>query len=73
MARLGMAVFDKKGIIYTTSDDATVSDIAALLGRIGEGNGLEIGIAKSIHEKRREIEQLWADRDEIEVQLAVRE
>ncbi|UAB76904.1 hypothetical protein INR77_08560 [Erythrobacter sp. SCSIO 43205] len=63
MARKGTGYFDRKGHFFKTARDATVSDIAGLLGQIGEGESLAPGIAHMILEKRQEIEQLFRDHD----------
>ncbi len=65
MANSGTAYFDKKGQYYRTPEEATVSDLAGLLGRVGEGESLAPGIAHILLEKRNEIEQIFADHDEM--------
>lgn len=63
MANRGVGYFDSKGLYYKTPEEATMSDIAALLGRMGEGDSLAPGIAKIILDKRRDIEHILADHD----------
>jgi hypothetical protein len=63
MANRGVGYFDSKGQYYRSPEEATMSDIAALLGRMGEGDSLAPGIAKIILDKRREIEHILADHD----------
>jgi hypothetical protein len=63
MAHTGTGFFDRKGNFFKTARDATVSDLAALLGKIGEGESLAPGIANMLLERRAEIEQLFAEHD----------
>jgi hypothetical protein len=63
MAMSKPAYFDERGHLFRTPEEATQSDIAALLGRIGEGDSLAPGIAKTLFEKRRDIETIFADHD----------
>lgn len=63
MAKKGTGYFDRKGQFFKTGREATVSDIAGLLGQIGDGESLAPGIAQSLFEKRAEIERLFADHD----------
>ncbi|WP_407874032.1 hypothetical protein [Qipengyuania nanhaisediminis] len=63
MANKGTGYFDKKGHFFKTAREATESDLAAILGQIGEGESLAPGIAHILLERRREIEQLYADHD----------
>ena len=65
MANRGIGFFDSKGQFHKSPEDATMSDIAALLGRMGEGDSLAPGIAKIILDKRREIETILADHDKM--------
>ena len=65
MANRGIGFFDSKGQFHKTPEDATMSDIAALLGRMGEGDSLAPGIAKIILDKRREIESILSDHDKM--------
>lgn len=63
MAHTGTGFFDRKGNFYKSPRDATVSDLAALLGKIGDGESLAPGIAYMLLERRAEIEQLFAEHD----------
>lgn len=63
MAHTGTGFFDRKGHFFKTARDATVSDLAALLGQIGEGESLAPGIAYMLLERRAEIERLFAEHD----------
>jgi hypothetical protein len=63
MAVRGFGYFDSRGQFFKHPDEATISDLAAMLGRVGEGDGLAPGIAKILLEKRREIEHIFADHD----------
>lgn len=75
MAICKTGYFDRKGNFFKTARDATISDLAMLLGQVGEGESLAPGIASKILERRAEIEQLFAEHDammEAEVLLANR-
>ena len=63
MANRGTGYFDRKGQFFKTADAATESDLAALLGQIGEGESLAPGIAHTLIERREEIERLFAEHD----------
>ena len=63
VAHTGTGFFDRKGNFFKTARDATVSDLAGLLGKIGEGESLAPGIANMLLERRAEIEQLFAEHD----------
>ncbi len=63
MAHTGTGYFDSKGQYYKTADEATISDLAMILGRVGEGDSLAPGIAFIMLEKRAEIERIFADHD----------
>ncbi|MDJ0643278.1 MAG: hypothetical protein QNJ15_10695 [Erythrobacter sp.] len=65
MAKKGTGYFDRKGQFFKTPREATASDIAALLGQIGEGESLAPGIAQTLIERRMEIEKLFAEHDEM--------
>ncbi len=65
MAKKGTAFFDRKGQFFKSARDATVSDLASLLGQIGEGESLAPGIAHMLLERRGEIERLFAEHDEM--------
>lgn len=63
MAKKGTGYFDRKGHFFKNGRDATVSDLAALLGQIGEGDSLAPGIAHLLFDKREEIANLFAEHD----------
>jgi hypothetical protein len=63
MAHTGTGYFDSKGQYFRTPSEATISDLAGLLGRVGDGESLAPGIAFIILEKRTEIERIFADHD----------
>ncbi len=63
MARHGMGFFDSKGQYFKTPSEATESDLAALLGRIGDGDSLAPGIAVMLLERRAEVERIFAEHD----------
>ena len=63
MATVGKAFYDDKGAYFKTADDATVSDLAAVLGKVGEGESLAPGLAKTLFDKRAEIERIFAAHD----------
>jgi hypothetical protein len=65
MAHTGTGFFDRKGNFFKTARDATVSDLAGLLGQIGEGESLAPGIAYMLLERRGEIERLFAEHDKM--------
>ena len=63
MARKGTGFFDARGHYYKTPEEATVSDLAGVLGKIGDGESLAPGIAHTMLERRAEIERLFAEHD----------
>ena len=63
MARKGTGFFDAKGHYFKSPEEATVSDIAGILGKIGDGESLAPGIAYTLLDKRSEIERLFAEHD----------
>ena len=63
MARKGLGFFDRKGHYFKTPEEATRSDLAALLGKIGDGESLAPGIAHTLLERRGEIEDLFSEHD----------
>ena len=65
MAHKGIGFFDGRGHFFKTADEATISDISALLGRIGDGESLAPGIAQTLLTRREELERLFADHDEM--------
>ncbi len=65
MARSGRGFFDRRGQFFRTPEEATASDLASLLGRIGDGESLAPGIAIMLLEKREEIEEVFAEHDQM--------
>ena len=65
MAQKGTGYFDRRGNFFKTGREATESDLAALLGQIGDGESLAPGIAHMMLERRAEIERLFAEHDEM--------
>lgn len=65
MAHTGTGFFDRKGNFFKNARDATVSDLAGLLGQIGEGESLAPGIAYMLLERRADIERLFAEHDKM--------
>ena len=63
MAQRGTGFFDRKGQYFKTPEEATVSDLAGILGKIGDGQSLAPGIAHTILQRRSEIERLLAEHD----------
>lgn len=63
MAHKGFGYFDGRGHFFKTAEEATISDISTLLGRIGEGESLAPGIAQTLLSRREELERLFADHD----------
>lgn len=69
MARSGTGYFDQKGAFFKTPRDATLSDLAGLLGQIGEGDSLATGIAQKLFERRADITALFAEHDAMVAEL----
>ena len=65
MAHKGTGFFDGRGHFFKTPDEATISDLSALLGRIGEGESLAPGIAQTLLNRRDELERLFVEHDEM--------
>ena len=63
MAKRGTGYFDRKGHFFKTPREATASDLAAMLGQIGDGESLAPGIALTLIERRGDIERLFAEHD----------
>jgi hypothetical protein len=63
MAVRGVGYFDTKGQFFKTPEAATLSDLAALLGKVGEGESLAPGIAQTLLQKRAEIEHIFTEHD----------
>ena len=68
MAHKGIGFFDNRGHFFKAPEDATCSDLAMLLGRIGEGDSLAPGIATLLLDRRADIEQIFADHDAMKVE-----
>lgn len=65
MAKVATAYADNQGKLYPTPEQAALSDLTAVLGRIGAEGGITEGLAKTLMERREEIEQVFADLDEM--------
>ncbi|MXO95998.1 hypothetical protein GRI34_06120 [Erythrobacter aquimaris] len=63
MAHRGTGFFDTRGNYHKTPEDATISDLAGILGKIGEGDSLAPGIAQMLLQRRSEIERLFSEHD----------
>ena len=63
MAKRGTGFFDRKGQFFKSPEEATRSDLASLLGQIGEKESLAPGIAHTLLERRSEIERLFSEHD----------
>jgi hypothetical protein len=63
MANSGIGYFDRRGEYFRTPEEATISDLSSLLGRIGEGDSLAPGIAAMLLDRRAEIEQIFSEHD----------
>ncbi|WP_128892400.1 hypothetical protein [Erythrobacter sp. HKB08] len=74
MGHKGVGYFNAKGHFFKTPEEATMSDLSSLLGKIGDGDGesLAPGIAYLILEKRAEIEAIFAEHDEMLAEHAER-
>jgi hypothetical protein len=65
MAHQGVGFFDGRGHFFKTPDEATISDLAAILGRIGDGESLAPGIAQTLLSRRADLERLFVEHDEM--------
>ena len=65
VAKRGTGYFDRKGQFFKSARAATESDLASLLGQIGEGESLAPGIAHTLLERREDLERLFAEHDEM--------
>lgn len=63
MAHQGLGFFNSKGQYFKSPEEATQSDLASLLGRIGEGDSLAPGIAVMLLERREDVERIFAEHD----------
>jgi hypothetical protein len=70
MAHTGTGYFDRKGQYFEEPGLASISDLATLLGRIGDGESMAEGIAHLILERRSEIMAIFAEH---EAMLAARQ
>jgi hypothetical protein len=60
-----IAYRDSKGGLHGTAEKATLEDLAAVLGRVGDEGGMTAGVARMIFDKRAEIERVFAEHDAI--------
>lgn len=65
MASQCIAFRDSKGGLHASLEEATLKDLAAVLGRVGDEGGMTAGVAKLIFDKRQEIERIFAEHDEL--------
>lgn len=63
MAKIGQTCFDNKGESHASPELATISDLVALFGRMNGPEGMADGVARLILERRKEIEQAFAEHD----------
>jgi hypothetical protein len=63
MAVRGVGYFDSRGQFFKNPEAATISDLAALLGKVGDGESLAPGIAQTLFQKRAEIEHIFTEHD----------
>lgn len=63
MASLKPAIHDRNGAVHKTAEAATISDISTILGRVGESEGLSVGMAKVIFDGRKQLEAIFAEHD----------
>ncbi len=74
MAKRGVGFFDGKGHFFKTPDEATMSDLAAILGRVGDGGeSLALGIAKMLLDHRTDVERIFSDHDDMVRTIAISE
>jgi len=66
MATICTAYKDRRGELHGTPEKATLADLAAVLGRVGDEGGMTAGVAKLIFDKRLEIERVFAEHDVLE-------
>ena len=62
MAKVVTAFADSKGKLHSTACAATISDLAELFGH---AEGMATGIARTIMDKREEIEHIFSEYDEV--------
>lgn len=58
-----VAYRDAKGGLHSSLEKATLEDLAAVLGRVGDEGGMTSGVARMIFDKRAEIERVFAEHD----------
>lgn len=58
-----VAYRDSKGGLHSSPEKATLEDLAAVLGRVGDEGGMTSGVARMIFDKRAEIERVFAEHD----------
>ena len=68
MAHKGIGFFDSRGHFFKSPEDATLSDLAALLGKIGDGESLAPGIAHLMFDRRADIERIFSEHDEMKAE-----
>lgn len=68
MAHKDVGYFDCRGHFFKTPEEATISDLSSLLGRIGEGDSLAPGIANLLLERRTDLERIFAEHDELKTE-----
>jgi len=71
MATAVEAYKDSRGNLHLDPSSAIIADIAAALGRVGDEGGLTRGVAKLILEKRTDIEDAFADFDQLQAKSAM--
>lgn len=65
MASQCIAFRDSRGGLHATLEEATLKDLASVLGRVGEEGGMTAGVAKLILDKRQDIERIFSEHDEL--------
>lgn len=65
MAKAAQYFEDDKGQPHKTPEAAIASDLAGILGKVGEGESIAPGIARTLIEKRELIEGAFAQLDEM--------
>lgn len=65
MASQCVAFRDSKGGLHSSLEEATLKDLAAVLGRVGDEGGMTAGVAKLVFEKRQEIERILGEHDQL--------
>lgn len=70
MAHKGIGFFDSRGQFFKNPEEATLSDLAGLLGKIGDGDSLAPGIAHLLLQRRADVERIFAEHDEMKLEQA---